>query len=114
MSRINDLVSMIGKSLEEQAERMKKDMKPGDYIGEDGLIYCGICHEPKQKRFEDGILAGQTHHAMCKCERERYEKEHASQQAEEKARHVEDVSSKDVCAELGADEGEEHWPTSLG
>ena len=91
MSRLNELGDVIGKHLEGQAERMKNDMQPGDYIGADGLIYCGVCHEPKQKRFEDGILAGQTHHAMCKCERERYEKELASRQAEEKARHVEEL-----------------------
>ena len=23
---------------------------PGDYVGEDGLIYCGKCHTPKQHR----------------------------------------------------------------
>lgn len=51
MSRLNDLGDVIGKHLEGQAERMKNDMQPGDYIGADGLIYCGVCHEPKQKRF---------------------------------------------------------------
>ena len=52
-----------------KAGRMEENMEMGDYIGEDGLIYCGVCHEPKQKRFEDsGILAGQVHRAGASCE----------------------------------------------
>ena len=75
-----------------KAGRMEENMEMGDYIGEDGLIYCGVCHEPKQKRFEDsGILAGQVHHVMCRCERERHAKEEARQRAEERARHVDEL-----------------------
>ena len=37
-------------------ETVKNMMQPGerngeDYIGEDGLLYCGQCHEPKEAYF---------------------------------------------------------------
>ena len=25
-------------------------MAEGDYLSEEGIIYCGVCHTPKQKR----------------------------------------------------------------
>ena len=27
---------------------MATEEKPGDYVGSDGLLYCGKCHTPKQ------------------------------------------------------------------
>ena len=27
-------------------------LEPGDYTGEDGLLYCGKCHTPKQFRMD--------------------------------------------------------------
>jgi len=43
----------------------------GDYIGDDGLLYCGKCHTKKQKRFEDdpsfGVLAGMVVPCLCEC-----------------------------------------------
>ena len=45
-------------------ETVKNMMQPGerngeDYIGEDGLLYCGQCHEPKEAYFNQekvGVL----------------------------------------------------------
>lgn len=39
-----------------------------DYIGEDGLIYCGRCRTPRQYRMEkDNILKGLTLPVSCQC-----------------------------------------------
>ena len=40
-------------------ETVKNRIQPGerdetDYIGEDGLLYCGKCHEPKEVYFDSG------------------------------------------------------------
>ena len=43
----------------------------GDYLNEDGLLMCGICHTPKQCRFIakwDG--KEKTPFIQCDCERE--------------------------------------------
>ena len=44
----------------------------GDYIGEDGLLYCGKCHTPKQCRIvlPEGAGGGeQIVYCVCKCEK---------------------------------------------
>ena len=42
---------------------------PSDYVGEDGLLYCGKCHTPKQHRI---VFMGEekTPGVACKCEQE--------------------------------------------
>ena len=49
-------------------------MQPGDYMGEDGLMYCGKCNTRRQKRIE---LLGElrTVPVMCKCMVDEYEAE---------------------------------------
>ena len=38
---------------------------PEDYIGEDGLLYCGKCHTPKQFRMDAPPLEGRL--LPCPC-----------------------------------------------
>ncbi len=54
--------------------------EPEDYMGDDGLLYCGKCHTPKEAYFAAGknFLGRDRHPAECDCrraERERREKE---------------------------------------
>ena len=52
----------------------KQIPREGDFYGSDGLLYCGKCKEPREKRFTENCnnksLIGQIHPSMCKCERE--------------------------------------------
>ena len=65
---------MIDDFIESLAARNKAMKKEGDYI-KDGILYCGVCNEPKQgiytlpngKKIAPAIL--------CKCEREQEERE---------------------------------------
>jgi len=43
--------------------------EPEDYKGEDGLLYCGKCHKPKEAYFpKDKVLFGiDRHPAECVC-----------------------------------------------
>ncbi len=62
-----------------------------DYLGEDGLLYCGTCHEAKEERFPEGfrLLGGKdTHPRLCACERARREKEERENEAR---RHIQEV-----------------------
>lgn len=58
----------------------------GDYV-EDGLLYCGKCHTPKQCRVE---LFGQirTPMCLCKCEQDKRDAEEAERKREEFAKHI--------------------------
>ena len=40
----------------------------GDYIGEDGLLYCGKCHAPKQAHGV-GPMDGKLVHITCDCQK---------------------------------------------
>ena len=42
-----------------------------DYTGEDGLLYCGKCHTPKEAYFAEGktCFGRDRHPAECDCQR---------------------------------------------
>ena len=48
---------------------------PGDYTGEDGLLYCGKCRTPKQFRMDAPPLEGRLLPHPCRCEQERLDRE---------------------------------------
>lgn len=74
----NDTYAPILRELQEKS-KANANIRDGDYIGEDGLWYCGNCHTAKQIHFSDdpkyGYMAGQTCWSTCKCESERIERE---------------------------------------
>ena len=58
---------------------MDTTQEPEDYMGEDGLLYCGKCHKPKEAYFPLGkaLFGRDRHPSECDCrraERERQEK----------------------------------------
>ena len=39
---------------------MDAEPENGDYTGEDGLLYCGACHTPKEAYFPERRFSGVT------------------------------------------------------
>ena len=66
----------------------RSNEEPGDYT-KDGLLYCGKCHTPKQKR-GDGMLSGKVLNITCKCREEAMERE--KQEAE--AKQIEELRKR--------------------
>ena len=64
-------------------------LEPGDYTGEDGLLYCGKCRTPKQFRMDKPLLEGRLLPCPCQCEQERIDRETAEQEAR---RHLQSVA----------------------
>lgn len=64
---------------------METHEEPGDYVGEDGLLYCGKCHTPKQTRLSFNPFTGERTEtivrAACQCQRE------ADEEADRRAVH---------------------------
>ena len=62
-------------------------IQEGDYIGDDGLLYCGNCNTPKQCRVE---LFGKERivYCLCQCKAEKREAERIEQLQAEKAMHI--------------------------
>ena len=69
-------------------------LEPGDYTGEDGLLYCGKCRTPKQFRMEAPPLEGRLLPHLCRCEQERLDREAAEQEARRHRQAVEDLKRK--------------------
>ena len=51
---------------------MKANEEDGDYTGDDGLLYCGKCHTPKQRRLSFNPATREQKEtivrAACKCQ----------------------------------------------
>ena len=65
--------------------------QPEDYMGEDGLLYCGKCHTPKEAYFPEkqaALFGRDRHPAECDCQRAEREKREA---AEKQRSHLETV-----------------------
>ena len=61
--------------------------KEKTFIGEDGLIYCSVCKEPKQAWLpENNLLGVRIRYRQCACERDANAMKKAEQ--EEKERRV--------------------------
>ena len=57
-----------------------QEAEPEDYTGEDGLLYCGKCRQPKEAYFAEGkTLFGRDRHPKeCDCKRADREKREAA------------------------------------
>ena len=75
-----DLATVI-EGIERQAFKHAVE-SPADYIGENGLLYCGNCHTAKQHR---GIFLGieKIVPCICKCRKEELEAEERARQWEQ-------------------------------
>ena len=67
---------------------------PEDYIGEDGLLYCGKCRTPKQFRMGKPPLEGRLLPHPCRCEQERIDREAAEQEAHRHCQTVADLKRR--------------------
>ena len=69
-------------------------LEPGDYTGEDGLLYCGKCHTPKQFCMDAPPLEGRLLPHPCCCEQERLDREAAEQEARRHRQAVADLKRR--------------------
>ena len=65
---MEDAIGDMMRGIEKKAKATNPP-DPEDYIGDDGLLYCGKCHTPRQILYH-----GRIGHVMCDC-RERAQKE---------------------------------------
>ena len=68
-----------------------------DYTGEDGLLYCGKCHTPKEAYFPKETaqwLGHDRHPAECDCHRAAREKREAAESRQKHLETVEDLKRR--------------------
>ena len=73
-----------------------QETEPGDYTGEDGLLYCGSCHKPKEAYFPEGrTLFGRDRHPKeCDCQRAAREEREAADREQKHREEVERLKRK--------------------
>ena len=68
-----------------------------DYTGEDGLLYCGKCHTPKEAYFSKETaqwLGHDRHPTECDCQRAAREKREAAESRQKHLETVEDLKRR--------------------
>lgn len=68
-----------------------------DYTGEDGLLYCGKCHTPKEAYFSKETaqwLGHDRHPTDCDCQRAAREKQQAAESRQKHLEKVEDLKRR--------------------
>lgn len=82
---------MIYNLIEEIKKRAAAIRKEGDYINPDtGLLFCGVCNEPKQQIIDTHLIKPFPAFRECRCEREQRQKEReASDRYDREQRHKE-------------------------
>ena len=66
-------------------EKPKAIVRENDCVGADGLLVCGLCGEPKEAFFKDGLLFGgrDRHPVPCACQRAEWERTEAKRRSRE-------------------------------
>lgn len=83
-----DLSNIIG-SMAEKAKQVA-GITDDDYIGEDGLLYCGKCHTRKQTKIQ---IFGREDivYCLCKCQAEARDAEEAEHQRRRRMERINDM-----------------------
>ena len=71
--------------------------EPEDCTGEDGLLYCGKCHKPKEAYFapdKAAVFGRDRHPAECDCQRAAREEREAAEKRQKHLDTVEDLKRR--------------------
>lgn len=82
--------------------------QPGDYTGEDGLLYCGVCHTRKQGRIyphgRELIVP-----VMCRCREADLEKRQAEDEKREERHRIDTLRNTSLMASKFKDASFDHY-----
>lgn len=80
--------------IDKLAEMNAAKKEPGDYV-QDGLLYCGHCHTPKQCRITFGF-GSRIVGCQCACANRRYESERAAAKEREEQLRIEELRANGI------------------
>ena len=83
--------------LEGFLSRLETESKPkeGEYLGEDGLLYCGNCHTPVQCR-KEFLGKMRTLPCTCKCRQEEMRRQKEEDEARERMNTIRRLKSTGI------------------
>ena len=74
---------------------MRSEPREGEYLGDDGLLYCEKCHTPIQCR-KQVFGKMRTLPCICKCCQEEMRKRKAEDEARERMQHIDRLKSAGI------------------
>ena len=74
---------------------VRSEPREGEYLGEDGLLYCEKCHTPIQCR-KQVFGKMRTLPCICKCRQEEMRKRKAEDEARERMQHIDRLKSAGI------------------
>lgn len=89
----NNMKKIIDGIQKSAAENIKKS--DSDYIGEDGMMFCGNCHTQKQIRVVMPFGEIQPY-VLCKCETEKRDQKRAEFEAKQREKRINDLRSEGI------------------
>lgn len=92
----NNIISSIEKKAQQNA-----DVNKEDYIGNDGLIYCGKCKTPKQCKLNNWLGKNVEHTVFiqCKCQKEEEERIKDREKRHKEQKIIETIRNKSLMDE---------------
>lgn len=89
-------------SLANKIQQESNPQRPGDYIGEDGLLYCGVCRTRKQTRVKvtiQGDTIERTPPVPCKCMIDEQERQRLAAEQQKKMQTVQELRKASLMGE---------------
>ena len=72
------------------------EARPGDFMGDDGVLHCGVCGKPREHRFEfNGRFVG----CICQCEKDELDRLEAERQRQRELDRVKELASYSLVDE---------------
>lgn len=85
------------------------EARPGDYMGDDGVLHCGVCGKPREHRFKhNGRFVG----CICQCEKDEMEREEAERQRQRELDRVKELAAYSLVDERFHESTFDHFTAS--
>lgn len=94
---MNGISDVIAQALSHPQEEVNPE-QPEDYIGDDGLLYCGVCHRKKQHRlqFNDREIIVPC---ICKCREDEIKREQEEAERKRQMQAIEALRSLSLMSD---------------
>lgn len=93
MQSLGDLATQV---MEKMGSVDHVPAEPGDFIGEDGLLHCGVCGTVKEHRFKHN---GRYVPCICQCRKDEIAREEAERQRQKELERVKELAAYSLVDE---------------
>ena len=93
---MQSLGELAAKAMEKMGSVDHVPAEPGDFIGGDGLLHCGVCGTVKEHRFKHN---GRNVPCICQCRKDEIAREEAERQRQKELERVNELAAYSLVDE---------------